>query len=646
MSSKKCVRKWVDMGKKKQNRILIVNPFGIGDVLFSTPLISALRNNLPDPYIGYMCNKRTEPILNSNSNLDIVFVYEKDELRKLWSRSKLKFAGRLLDLIKQIRKERFNILIDLSLGHQYSMLLAFMGIRKRIGFNYKARGRFLTDKIKIDGYESRHIVDYYLSLLRFLDIAPAEGARLEFPPRFEDDKQAKGFLERHRIDAGDLIVGVVPGGGASWGQKASYKHWPEEKFAELIDRFAVDRGARVIIFGGESDRAICAKITALCKSDPACACGETDLIGFAALLRYCNLVVVNDGGPLHVAVSQSVPTVSIFGPVDERVYGPYPAGPEQLVIKKDVDCRPCYRKFKMPECANRICLQRIEVADVFTAAARILDRKGSDDKRAGVPVRKAPLSVVILTRDEELNIAACLESVAWADEIIVVDDFSADKTREIASRYTDKIFTRRMEIEGIHRNWAYAQAKNEWVLSLDADETVSKELRKEIERLVKVRATGFSAFSIPLRNYIGDYWIRHGGWYPAGKVRLFRKDQFRYEEVGVHPRVFIDGECGHLKGDIIHKGYPNFAHFVDSSNRQTSLEARKWVEDARQMSFARALRKANDRFFKTFILKKGFKDGFVGFMIAFFGFLYQIITYAKYWELKKQLKKGQDGTKR
>jgi len=634
------------MGKKKRNRILIVNPFGIGDVLFSTPLISTLRSSLPDAYIGYICNKRTEPILNSNSNLDIVFVYEKDELRRLWSQSRLRCLRRLLSLIGQIRRERFDILIDLSLGHQYSMLSAFIGIRKRIGFNYKGRGRFLTDKIKIDGYESRHIVDYYLSLLQFLDIAPAEGAGLEFSPRLEDDKQTRGFLKRHRIDATSLIVGVVPGGGASWGQKASYKHWPEEKFAELIDRLVSERGAHVIIFGSETDKGICAKITALCKSDPVCACGETELSGFAALLRYCSLGIVNDGGPLHVAVSQGVPTVSIFGPVDERVYGPYPAGPEHLVIKKDVDCRPCYRKFKIPECANRICLQRIEVVDVFNAGERILDRKDSDGKRAVVPVRKIPLSVVILTRDEEPNIAACLESVAWADEIIVVDDFSMDKTRQIASRYTDKVFTKRMEIEGIHRNWAYGQAENEWVLSLDADETVSENLRKEIERLVKVRTARFSAFSIPLRNYIGDYWIRHGGWYPAGKVRLFRKNQFKYEEVGVHPRVFIDGECGHLKGDIIHKGYPNFAHFVDSLNRQTSLEARKWVEDARQMSLARALRKANDRFFKTFILKKGFKDGFIGFMIAFFGSLYQIITYAKYWELKRRLKKGRDGAKR
>jgi len=251
-------------------------------------------------------------------------------------------------------------------------------------------------------------------------------------------------------------------------------------------------------------------------------------------------------------------------------------------------------------------------------------------------MNKVPLTVVILTKNEERNIKDCLESVfGWADEIIVVDDESQDRTVEIAKRYTDRIFIKKMDTEGRHRNWAYSKAKNEWVLSLDADERVTEELKKEIGETIN-RDTDFSAFSIPLRNYIGSYWVRYGGWYPAGKVRLFKKDRFKYEEVGVHPRVFIDGECGHLKSDIIHKGYPDFAHFLDSLNHQTTLEARKWIDTNRKMSLFHTLWRTTDRFFRTFIRKRGYKDGFIGFVVALFASLYQILSYAKYWELKTQ----------
>jgi len=233
----------------------------------------------------------------------------------------------------------------------------------------------------------------------------------------------------------------------------------------------------------------------------------------------------------------------------------------------------------------------------------------------------------------------CLKSVVdWADEIVVVDDESTDRTAAIAGQYGAKIYHRKMDNEGIHRNWAYARAKNEWVLSLDADEMVSPELRDELTATLP--STKFHAFDMPLRNYIGKYWVKHSGWYPAGKLRLFMKSRFKYEEVGVHPRVFLQGDTGHLTKDIIHKGYPDFEHFLASLNRQTTLEAEKWIETGRKMTLGVAVWRAVDRFFRSFIGKKGYKDGFVGFMIAFFAMLYQVMSYAKYYERIKGIRVG------
>ena len=248
---------------------------------------------------------------------------------------------------------------------------------------------------------------------------------------------------------------------------------------------------------------------------------------------------------------------------------------------------------------------------------------------------KTPLTVVVITKNEEANIEACLKSVyGWADEIVVVDDESRDRTVELASNYADKIFYRRMENEGTHRNWAYAQARNEWVLSLDADEYVSDELKEEISQTLPT--TQYHGFSIPLRTYIGHYWVKHSGWYPGSKFRLFLKSRFKYEEVEVHPRAFLDGQTGHLTKDIVHKGYPDFEHFLASINRQTTLEARKWIQTGRNMSLGQAIWRTMDRFPRSFIGKKGYRDGFVGFMIAFFASLYQIMSYAKYWEIKRK----------
>ncbi len=246
---------------------------------------------------------------------------------------------------------------------------------------------------------------------------------------------------------------------------------------------------------------------------------------------------------------------------------------------------------------------------------------------------KVAISVVVITKNEQDNIKDCLESVKWADEIVIVDDNSTDRTVEIAQAYTDRIFHRHMDIEGRHRNWAYDQARNSWVLSLDADERVTPELKEEIVKTIS-QPGEFKGFIIPRRNYIGNYWVKHGGWYPSGQLKLFEKENFRWEESEVHPCALLKGPTGNLKNDIIHYSYKDFEDFVNKMNKQTTLEAIKWVRDNRKMGLGRALRRTCDRFLRTFFRKKAYKDGLIGFMISIFAGLYQILAYAKYREMK------------
>ncbi|MFA5142631.1 MAG: glycosyltransferase family 2 protein [Candidatus Omnitrophota bacterium] len=247
-------------------------------------------------------------------------------------------------------------------------------------------------------------------------------------------------------------------------------------------------------------------------------------------------------------------------------------------------------------------------------------------------MEKIPVSVVVITKNEENNIADCLKSVSWADEIVVLDDDSTDKTVTIARQYTDRVSARKMDIEGRHRNYAYGLAKNKWVLSLDADERASAELENELRGLFNGGMKA-AAYSIPIKTFIGKRWIRYGGWYPAPKVRLFDKGRFKYEEAEVHPRAFIDGTCGHLTKDIVHYSYRDFHDFFQSLNNQTTLEAKKWFKERRKIGFLKMYRKAISRFLKAYLQKAGFRDGLLGFVISYGGGLYQFMSYVKYREM-------------
>lgn len=248
-------------------------------------------------------------------------------------------------------------------------------------------------------------------------------------------------------------------------------------------------------------------------------------------------------------------------------------------------------------------------------------------------MEKVPISVVVIAKNEESQIADCLKSASFADEIIVVDDYSTDKTAEIARQYTDKVFLRKMEVEGAHRNYAYSLARNDWVFSLDADERISALLAEELRQLFKSEIKDV-VFCIPMKTYLGKKWLRYGGWYPASKDRLFDKRIVRYEEKGVHPRIIYHGTCGRfLKGDIIHYSYKDFHEFFQSLNNQTTLEAKKWLDEKRKVNLLKAYRKFLSRFIRYYFIEQGFRDGIVGLMAAWGGGFYQIMSYVKYWEM-------------
>ena len=263
--------------------------------------------------------------------------------------------------------------------------------------------------------------------------------------------------------------------------------------------------------------------------------------------------------------------------------------------------------------------------------------KGSAEEKGirGTVMDKVPVSVVLIAKNEEKRIEDCLRSVDWADEIIVVDDHSTDATVEIAKKFTDKVFSRAMDIEGKHRNYAYGLARNDWVLSLDADERVTPELRDEITELLK-KGADCNGYAIPRKNFMANTWVRYGGMYPSAQLRLFKRDQFKYDELAeVHPQAYMPDPRGNLKSDILHYTYRDFTDAIAKLDRQTDLEAKKWFREKRKVGVLSITRKTVDRFWRSYFSKKGYKDGVIGLFLAVNSGMYQFLSFAKYWEMKK-----------
>jgi glycosyltransferase involved in cell wall biosynthesis len=227
-----------------------------------------------------------------------------------------------------------------------------------------------------------------------------------------------------------------------------------------------------------------------------------------------------------------------------------------------------------------------------------------------------PLSVIIITRNEAADIGACLDSVAWADEIIVVDSGSTDDTVAIC-----QAFGARVDVAadwpgfGAQKNRALSHASRDWVLSLDADERVTPELRREIENII-AQAHAAAAYDIPrLSSYCGRF-MRHSGWYPDYVTRLFRRGAARFSDDVVHERLLVDGDTGRLKHELLHYAFADAEEVLRKVDQYSTAGAQRMHARGRRATLAGAVVRGLWSFLRTYVLKLGFLDGREGFLLA------------------------------
>jgi len=241
------------------------------------------------------------------------------------------------------------------------------------------------------------------------------------------------------------------------------------------------------------------------------------------------------------------------------------------------------------------------------------------------------LSVTVITLNEERNLRPCLESVRFADEIIVVDSGSRDLTQSIAKEFKAQVFQEPWRGFAEQKNSAQEKAKGPWILNIDADERVTEELRLEILKVLK-EDPPVKGFRMPRKNYFCGQWIRHGGWYPNYQMRLYRKDAGRFAPREVHEQVEVKGPVGTLDSPLEHHTYHSISDYIKRMDHYSELSARQYLKEGRRVSWPKILLRSWFTFIQMWVLKRGFLDGANGLILAV---LYSQYTFIKYSKLKK-----------
>jgi glycosyltransferase involved in cell wall biosynthesis len=250
------------------------------------------------------------------------------------------------------------------------------------------------------------------------------------------------------------------------------------------------------------------------------------------------------------------------------------------------------------------------------------------------------LSAILITRNEADCIARCLESVRFADEIVVLDSGSTDNTVEICRGFTPHVFMTDWPGFGLQKQRALDRAKGDWVLSIDADEWVTPALQAEILQAIAADGQAPEAFEIPrLSSYCGRK-MRHGGWYPDYVLRLFQRDKGSFTPVAVHERIVVRGRIGRLGSPLQHESYINLEEVLHKNNSYSSLGARELNASGVKGSLHKAVLKGLWAFTRTYLLKASFLDGKQGFMLAVSNAEATYYKYLKLMELQTLRKSG------
>ncbi len=336
-------------------RILVVNVNWVGDVVFSTPVFKAIRANWPEAFIACMAVPRVKEILESCPDIHEIIEYdERGRHQGLWGK---------IQLVSTLRRHHFDAAFLLHRSWTRAFLVYLAGIRERVGYDTKKRGKFLTHKIPLP-QELSHRSDFYLNVIKHYGLK-VEDRTCELSVDRQAQKQMDDMLSRHNISQTDTVIIVNVGG--NW----DLKKWPLDHFSELLSRLTQECPVKIVIPGAAKDLEVAREISRKAGVQPVVLAGQTNLKQLIALMKRAFLVISADSGPMHIASSVGTNGIALFGPTRPELTGPRGKGVFH-VLQKDVGCnrQACY----FLQCPDNVCMQSVTVDDVMRAVRPLLEK--------------------------------------------------------------------------------------------------------------------------------------------------------------------------------------------------------------------------------------------------------------------------------
>ncbi len=365
-------------------KILIIKLGAVGDLVIASSFFDNLRKKYPDAHILLLTGKSCFDTVKNNPCIDEFMVVDDTILYKG------KILRRLLELLRivtQLRKHHLDLAFVLHRAWQFNILAYLIGVPCRVGFARGNEGIMLTNFVVPN--PSRNERELYLDLLRAIDI-PAKYERTFYYFSEDEQKFLPEYLSKNNISNEDRVMALIPGGGENVAQGVMVtRRWPANRYIELINKFKKDYGGKIFLVGGPGDHEVSESIR---KSIPDCI-NATDLkIGeMAALFERCHVIIGNDCGPLHIATALQKPTISIYGATDPKQW----ASPDKnnIIIRKNMSCSPCFHEGKFPACEHMSCLNYIEVDEVYQHIQTFLSSSSNHDNNGKGKHHSVPSSI-------------------------------------------------------------------------------------------------------------------------------------------------------------------------------------------------------------------------------------------------------------
>jgi ADP-heptose:LPS heptosyltransferase/glycosyltransferase involved in cell wall biosynthesis len=602
-------------------KILVIQQKMIGDVLVSTIICDNLRKAYPNAQIDYMVYRSTVPVLQGNTNIDNLIIFEKKHRKSI-----LQF----LKLIYSIRRSKYDIIID-----SYSKLESFLTVllssaKQKISYKKKGRKFLYTQTVPMLYKPKTKIgltIERRLSLLRPLQL----DIDFEVVPKLfitnSEKKVAKALFKSNNIDSSrkTIMVSVIG--------STDNKTYPLNYMSKIVDFIADNVNANLLFNYMPNQLELAQTIYNQCKETTKKKI-YFDVLGdnlrdFIAIMNQCDLIIGNDSGSINIAKALNKPSFIIFSPwIQKKMWATFEDGHKNnsvhlkdfkpKLFKKKTDkflkenAISIYKKFK-PDFIYEKLLKFLDY-NVLNVSNKVIN---IDFNKIYNTNKKSPLSALIITYNEEDNIEKLIKNLNFADEILVVDSYSTDKTIEIINSYKHvKLIQNKFIDFSKQRNFALSKVKHNWVLFIDADEEITPKLKNEINSVLESN-DDIIAYEMYRQFFFKNKLLNFSGWQTDKVFRFYNKNYVTYEPTKyVHETLNIKGKTTVLKNKLNHYSFINYTDYKNKMDHYAKLRAIELFEKKLKPNFYHFYLKPLYRFFNHFIIRFGFLDGKKGYIIC------------------------------